>query len=76
MRVARQPLAAHFLTEVQHLLLGNASLQEGAGIDTRRTVALDVEQIAAMPVAIGVPEVVEAGSEHVRQRREGTDVPP
>ena len=74
-RVARQPLASHFLTEVQHLLLGDPSFQEGAGIDARSAVALDVEQIATMPMTVGMPEVVEAGSEEVRQRSEGTDVP-
>ena len=70
MRIARQALAAHFLTEVEHLLLGDAAFQVGAGIDAGRTVALDVEQVAAALGAVGVPEVVEARGEHVRERRE------
>jgi hypothetical protein len=37
-------------------------------------VALDVEQVAAVAFAFGVPEVVEAGGEHVRQRLEAADV--
>jgi len=41
-------------------------------------VALDVEQVAAMGLAaigaLGMPEVIEAGPEHGRQRREARDV--
>jgi hypothetical protein len=37
-------------------------------------VALDVEAVAAVVLALGMPEVVEAGAEHVGQRGEGADV--
>ncbi len=36
---------------------------------------LDVEQITTMAFALGMPEVVEAGSEHVCHRLERSDVP-
>jgi hypothetical protein len=37
-------------------------------------MALDVEQVAAVALVLGVPEVVEAGAEHRRQRSEAGDV--
>ena len=37
-------------------------------------MALDVEQVSAVALALGVPEVVEAGAEHRRQRREARNV--
>jgi hypothetical protein len=73
-RVAGQALAAHLLAEAEHLLFGDAPFHEGAGVDARRAVALDVEQVAAVAFAFGVPEVVEAGGEHVRQAGEAADV--
>jgi hypothetical protein len=73
-RVARQALAVHFLAEVQQLLFGDAAFQVGAGIDAGRDVALDVQAVAAVVFALGVPEVVEAGRKHVGQRSEGADV--
>ena len=73
-RVARDALAVDLLAEVQQLLLADAAFHEGAGVDAGRRVALDVEQVAAVVFALGVPEVVEAGAEHRRQRREARDV--
>ncbi len=70
MRIARQPLAVHFLAEVQQLFLGDAAFQVGAGVDARRRVPLDVEQVAAVLAIGAVPEVVEAAAQHRRQRRE------
>ena len=60
-RVRRQPLAAHLLAELEQLLLADASLEERPGVDPRRHVPLHEQQVAAVPVAGGVPEVVEAG---------------
>ena len=37
-------------------------------------VALDVEQVAAVVFALGVPEVVEAGAEHVASEAKRADV--
>ncbi|MDT4852155.1 hypothetical protein FQZ97_863760 [compost metagenome] len=73
-RVARQALAVHFLAEVEQLVFGKAAFQVGAGVDAGRDVALDVQQVAAVVFALGVPEVVEAGAEHAGQRGEGADV--
>jgi hypothetical protein len=47
-RIARDALAVDLLAEVQQLLLGQAAFHEGARIDTRRRVALDVQQVAAV----------------------------
>jgi hypothetical protein len=73
-RIARKPLAADLLAEVQQLLLGDAPFHEGARVDAGGAVALDVQQVATVPRALGMPEVVEAGSQHVRQRLERADV--
>jgi hypothetical protein len=62
------------LAEVQQLLFGEAAFQEGAGVDARRRVALDVQQVAAVVFGLGVPEVVEADAQHVRQRGERRNV--
>ncbi len=75
MRVAGETLAADFLAEVEHLLFADAPFHVGARVDAGRAVALDVEQVAAVVRrCVGVPEVVEAGGEHVRQRCEAADV--
>ncbi len=73
-RVARQTLAADFLAEVEQLLFAQSAFHVSAGIDAGRDVALDVEAVTAMLFArfsaLGMPEMVEAGTEHVRQRGE------
>jgi hypothetical protein len=74
MRIARQALAVDFLAEVEQLLFGQAAFKVGAGVDAGGDVALDVEAVAAVVFALGVPEVVEASAEHVRQRGKGADV--
>ena len=74
MRVARDALAVDLLAEVQQLLLGQAAFEEGARVHAGRGMALDVEQVAAVLGRLGVPEVVEAGAEHRRQRGEARDV--
>jgi hypothetical protein len=73
-RVAGQALAVHFLAEVVELLLGQAPFEEGAGIDAGGAVALDVEQVTAVVLALGMPEMVETGTEHAGHRGEGADV--
>ena len=74
MRVARDALAVDLLAEVQQLLFGQAPFHVGPRIHAGRRVALDVEQVAAVLGRLGVPEVVEAGAEHRRQRGEARDV--
>ena len=74
-RVGRQPAAAGLLPELVQLLLGQASFHERPGVDAGRGVALQVDQVPAMALGRGVPEVVEA---HVVQGRgglEARDVP-
>jgi hypothetical protein len=73
-RVAGQALAVHFLAEVEQLLFGQAAFQVGAGIDTGRHMALDVEAVATVVFALGMPEVVEAGAKHAGQRGKRANV--
>jgi hypothetical protein len=47
MRIGGQPLAVDLLAEVVQLLFGDAAFEEGAGIDARRGVALEEDQVAA-----------------------------
>ena len=76
MRVARQTMPTHFLPEVVELLLGQAPLQKGPRIDARCAVPLNVDAVAAMGLALGVPEMVEARPQHGRQRGKRPDMPP
>ena len=50
MRIGGQAVAVDLLAEAEQLLLGEAALQEGAGIDAWRGMALHVDEIAAMLV--------------------------
>jgi hypothetical protein len=65
-RVRRQPLAVEapllveLLAEALELLVGQPALEVGARVDTRRGVALDEDEVAAVRVGGRVPEVVEA----------------
>ena len=72
--VAGQALAVHFLAEVQQLVFGDAAFQVSAGIDAGRDVALDVQAVTAVVFALGVPEVVEAGTKQIGQRGKRADV--
>ena len=63
-RVARQALAVHFLAEAVELLFAQTAFQVSASVDAGGAVALDVQQVATMVFAGGMPEVVEAGTEH------------
>jgi len=59
---------------MQQLLFGQAAFEVGAGVDAGRHMALDVQAVAAVVLALGMPEMVEAGTEHAGQRGEGADV--
>ena len=74
MRIGRQAGAIDFLAEVEQLFLGQAAFQEGPGVDAGGGVALDVDQIAAVLVGGGVPEVLEAGVVQGGGRLEAGDV--
>ena len=74
MGVGREALAVDLLAEVQQLLFGEAALDEGAGVDAGGHVALDVDQVAAVVLRRGVPEVLEAGVVEERRGLEAGDV--
>ncbi len=57
--VGREAVAAHLLTEVVELLLGQAALEERARVVARRGVSLEVDEIAAVLGRRCMPEVVE-----------------
>jgi hypothetical protein len=59
-RVGRNALAAGFLAEVVHLLLGQAAEHEGAGIDAGHRVALEEDQVATGFVLDALPEMRKA----------------
>ncbi|RMP03941.1 hypothetical protein ALQ30_05663 [Pseudomonas syringae pv. persicae] len=58
--VRRQAIAVDFLTEVVHLVFGDAAFEERTGINAWRCVTLEVDQVAAVLVGRGLEEVVEA----------------
>jgi hypothetical protein len=76
MRVRGEAPGLHLLPEVVQLLLGEAPFEKGAGIDARRGMSLDVEQIPAMALARGVEEMVEADVVERRGGSEARDVTP
>ena len=59
-RVRRQAVTVHFLAEVVHVFFGDAAFHERTGVDAWRSVALEVDQVAAVFVGRGLEEVVEA----------------
>ena len=61
MRVGGKPPAVDLLAEVHELVLRQPALEESAGIDAGRGMTLHVDEIAAMRVRRGAPEVHEAG---------------
>ena len=75
MRVRRQPVARDLLSEALQLLLGQPPLEERAGVDARRRVALHVDEVAAVAVGGRAPEVVEADLVEDRRRLVARDVP-
>ena len=72
--VGGEPLAVHLLPEVVELVLGEEPEQEGAGVDARRRVALDEDQVAALVLPGRAPEVVVPDVVEHRPRREAGDV--
>ena len=75
-RIAGQTFAVHLLAEIQQLFFGQAAFQIRTGINARRHMALDVEQVAAVVFVLCMPKMIEARTEHVGQRSEGANVPP
>ena len=62
------------LAEAVELLLAEAALEERAGVDARRAVALDVDLVAAALVVLAAEEVVEADLVEARRGLVGGDV--
>ena len=67
-RVARQA-TADLLAELVEVVLGEAALEEGPGVDAGRGVALEVDGVAGLPVGLAPEEVVEP--DVVQRRRRG-----
>ena len=59
MRVRRQTMSIHFLTEIIQLVFSQTAFNESAGIDAWRNVALEEYQITFFAFAFSFPEVVE-----------------
>ena len=67
-RIGGDPLAVDLLAEHVELGLAEAPLEEGARVDPGRGMALHVDEVPAVALRGGVPEVVEA---HVVERGRG-----
>ena len=74
MGIGRQALAADFLPEVDELILAQPALEKGAGVDAGRAVALEIDEVAAVLVVGGAPEMHEAGVVERRRRLEARDM--
>ena len=48
MGIGRKPLALDLLAEVQQLLFAEAAFEKGAGVNARRDMALEIDEIAAV----------------------------
>ena len=73
--VAGQPVAADLHAEVVELLFGEATFQEGAGVDAGGVVALDVDVVAGDAVGFASEKPVEAHFVERGGRGEGGKVP-
>ncbi len=73
-RQAGAPAVLDLLAEPVELLLGEAALEEGAGVDAGGGVALDEDLVAAALVVLAAEEVVEADLVEARRGLVGGDV--
>jgi hypothetical protein len=74
MRIRGNALAFAFLAIAEELLLGQPAFDECARVDARRHVTLNVNQVAAMLIGRGMPEVPEADVVEQRRGLEARDV--
>src|SRR5262249_12781503 len=74
MWVARNSLAADFHAEGVELFQRQAAFEEGARIDARARMTLDVQQVTGMRRARRAPEMIEAHVVQHRARRERRNV--
>src|SRR5580698_9448678 len=63
-----------FLPEAVQLLLGEPALEEGAGVDPWRGVALEEDLVARLAVVLAVEEMVEADLVQAGRGSVGSDV--
>ena len=73
-RIGGESPAVHLLAEIDELLLGQSAFKEGTRVDPRCRVALHVDQVAAMGVRRGMPEMLKAGVVERGCRLEACDV--
>ena len=74
-RVGRKPRrVAQFVAEILEVILRQPPFQEGARVNARRSVALEINQIAGLLAVFGVEKVVEAHFEQRGQRSVGGNV--
>jgi hypothetical protein len=71
-RIRREALAAGLAPIVVEVLLGEPPLEEGARVDARRRMRLEVDDVAALAAA---EEMVEADLEEIRRRGVARDMP-
>src|SRR5215469_2331544 len=76
MRIGRKAAARvrEFLTEPIQLVLGEASFEEGPGVDAGRGVALEEDLVARFAVVLAAEEVIEADLIEAGRRGVGGDV--
>src|SRR3974377_2475560 len=60
MRIGGEPVAGGFLAKVQKLLLAQSALNEGARVDARRRMSLDVDEVPAILFRWTAPDMAEA----------------
>ena len=75
MRIRGQPgRVAQFVPEIIQLIFGQPAFEKGACIDARRSVALEINEIAGLIAVAAVEEMIEAHFEQRGQRRIGRDM--
>src|SRR6185437_4289581 len=73
-RIGGETLAADLLAKVRELLFAETALDEGARVKARRAMALEIDQVAAMGLVGGMPEMHEAGVIEGRGRLEARNM--
>ena len=67
-------MPADFLAEVHQLIIAQTALEIRAGVNAGRAMALEIDQVAAMRLVAGMPEMHEAGIVKGRRRLEACNV--
>ena len=73
-RIGRHALAVDLAAEIVQLVLRQAPLEQRARIDAGRGMALEIDQVAAVALVRGVPEMILADAEQRADRGEARDV--